>query len=265
MFSVFGTVPELDMRPDRPLRVWFAGEVWPARHSIYDLYFSHRKEPLLGKRSDRLPLWVTSIDWWNVDAPCHISKLVPQPVAGRPRFCNFIYANPVALRAEFSLRLSRYKQVDGLGPVLNTTGACVEDKIAAMRDYRFAIAFENTLAPGYVTEKLLHPLCAGCIPIYWGAEEALRDFNSGKFIYAPNFASADDLIDWIKVVDQDEELQKDFAAQPVWRRGKPAYVHTPQFFADCIEEALASDFRAEVPNEWNHALSLHRPDATYGF
>lgn len=41
-------------------------------------------------------------------------------------------------------------------------------KRAVLSHYRFAICFENTIFPGYLTEKLFDCLLAGCIPIYWG-------------------------------------------------------------------------------------------------
>lgn len=41
-------------------------------------------------------------------------------------------------------------------------------KRAVLSRYRFAICFENTIFPGYLTEKLFDCLLAGCIPIYWG-------------------------------------------------------------------------------------------------
>ena len=41
-------------------------------------------------------------------------------------------------------------------------------KRAVLNRYRFAICFENTIFPGYLTEKLFDCLLAGCIPIYWG-------------------------------------------------------------------------------------------------
>lgn len=36
-----------------------------------------------------------------------------------------------------------------------------------MGRYRFAVCFENTIFPGYLTENL-DCLLSGCIPIYWG-------------------------------------------------------------------------------------------------
>lgn len=44
----------------------------------------------------------------------------------------------------------------------------IRAKRAVLARYRYAICFENTIFPGYLTEKLFDCLLAGCIPIYWG-------------------------------------------------------------------------------------------------
>lgn len=46
----------------------------------------------------------------------------------------------------------------------------VFSKNEVLQKYRFAFCYENAKGfPGYITEKLLDCLYAGCIPIYWGA------------------------------------------------------------------------------------------------
>ena len=44
-------------------------------------------------------------------------------------------------------------------------------KIEFLRAYKFVIAFENGLSPGYNTEKLTHAMEADSMPIYWGDPE----------------------------------------------------------------------------------------------
>ena len=50
-------------------------------------------------------------------------------------------------------------------------------KLDIISDYKFNICFENTIHPGYYTEKLLHAKIAGCIPIYYSDEKMNIDFN----------------------------------------------------------------------------------------
>jgi len=250
-FSVFGQ-HKPEKTSERPLRVWFTGEDRAASSMIYDLQFGFQQNPLLGRRSIRYPLWITYIDWWNRSSPVHPENLLAtRHYEERPRFCNFIYSAPSTFRAEFCLRLSRYKPVDGLGAVLNTTGARVSNKLKAMRDYRFAIAFENALAHGYVTEKPFEALAAGCIPIYWGAREALSDFNPDAFIFAPDFESLDALAEYVSVVDQSPELQSKFLTAPIFPNNEIPYEHTPDFFADRVLDELSGSLRDEIPDDWD--------------
>lgn len=48
--------------------------------------------------------------------------------------------------------------------------------------YKFTIAFENSRAPGYYTEKILDPMLAGSIPVYWGDPGIASHFNPRSFL-----------------------------------------------------------------------------------
>lgn len=51
----------------------------------------------------------------------------------------------------------------------------VGDKIATLGRYTFNVCFENVDTPGYVTEKLVHALVAGCVPLYLGGGGLAED------------------------------------------------------------------------------------------
>jgi hypothetical protein len=57
------------------------------------------------------------------------------------------------------------------------------------RGYVFAVAIENEGIDGYVTEKLINPLLAGCIPIYWGAPDVSNYYNPRAFLNIRDFDS----------------------------------------------------------------------------
>lgn len=50
-------------------------------------------------------------------------------------------------------------------------GRTCENKIDTLSNYKFSLVIENVRMPGYVTEKLIHCLVAGTIPIYYGAPD----------------------------------------------------------------------------------------------
>ena len=257
-FSVFGrTFPE-EVLKSNALKVWFTGEAQDPRDLIYDLYFNFSHNPLLGARSVRLPLWATYIHWWDHDTPLSPERLIaPRQFIARPKFCNFMFSNPVSLRNELFARLHARQHVDSHGKVLNNVGARAPDKMKALADYRFTIAFENFQSKGYVTEKLLEPLAAGSIPIYWGADECRTDFNPEAFIDASQFESLDALVEHVLHVDKDMDQQRALCEAPLFVSGIP-YEMTPSFFSDRIEEALDTPNLRGFGKESNVALAGRR-------
>jgi len=49
--------------------------------------------------------------------------------------------------------------------------------------YKYCLVMENTKTDGYVTEKLLHALLAGCLPIYYGSKDVYKIFREDAFVY----------------------------------------------------------------------------------
>jgi len=56
------------------------------------------------------------------------------------------------------------------------------------KNYKFALVMENSVAPGYITEKIVTAFMAGSIPIYYGDRGTVEKwFNAKAFIfYDPN-------------------------------------------------------------------------------
>lgn len=51
-------------------------------------------------------------------------------------------------------------------------------------EYKFALVMENSVAPGYITEKLMNAFEAGCVPIYYGHRATAEQyFNPEAFIF----------------------------------------------------------------------------------
>jgi hypothetical protein len=242
--SIFGSESLPKAGAGRPLRVWWTGEPREPHSQIFDLYFGFRPTtPLLGSKWHRYPFWILAIDWWDKASTSHVERLLaPRVPSERSQFCNFIYSRDASIRAEFFLRLNEVRHVGSFGRVLNNEGALPdswEAKMEVLRQSTFTIAFENTIAPGYVTEKLVQPLLAGSIPIYWGAREALSDFNPDAFIAADNFSNMDDLVRHVVGVTNSPETLSAMASAPAFSGNRISYEHTPQFFVDRISEALS--------------------------
>ena len=203
----------------QPITIGYSGESFDVSGQ-YDLklgFHFHNEN-----NYKRLPLWLLYIDW-NInsvtDHPLHIANIKnrhERDYEHKPNFCNFTYRNPVKSRIEFFLALNQVKRVHSTGPLFNNQGFCLQDKTLELQSYRFTIAWENIQLPGYVTEKLLHPLAAGSIPIYCGGSESIRDFNPHAFINRDDFTSNQDMIDWIMHVNSNEKLLQRYWQEPIW-------------------------------------------------
>ena len=98
-----------------------------------------------------------------------------------------------------------------------------------MRDYRFCIAIENSVAEDYVTEKVYAALDAGCLPVYYGAPNGL-DFvpvPESVIDYRALGGTPEALMAEIVRLNADEAA---YEAKMAWRRAGPAG-WSPKFLA----------------------------------
>jgi hypothetical protein len=113
-------------------------------------------------------------------------------------------------RAKLFHRLSLYKKVLSGGKLLNNIGERVSFEQEKTEDWlsqcKFTIAYENQYYPGYITEKAFQAWFAGSIPIYNADRSVLEDINSKAVIFGGDFSTQDELVDYIKKVDNDDEL-----------------------------------------------------------
>jgi hypothetical protein len=101
----------------------------------------------------------------------------------------------VPYREEFFRQLSKYKKVDAPGKSMNNmesidrlyTGDIWQRKRQFLSTYKFTIAFENDIFPGYQTEKLYDAMMGNSIPLYCGDPFVGDIFNTKSFIIAADY------------------------------------------------------------------------------
>lgn len=144
----------------------------------------------------------------------------------KTKFCAFLYSNDFAKpRKEFCKKLMDYKRVDCMGQVLHNTdipegygrdGQWEQTQLQIYKDYKFVIAFENSSADGYVTEKIVQALLAGAVPIYWGADDIKQYVNPECFVNVNDFKNFSDCIAYVKKLDTDADLyNRTISAPPI--------------------------------------------------
>lgn len=139
------------------------------------------------------------------------------------RFCNFIYSNGRSnpMRQEMFHLISKVGRVDAAGKLLNNYGEAIRksddwraSKIAFQSEYRFTISAENSRYPGYTTEKILNPMFALSIPIYWGNPRVGEYFNSDSFINVHAHDSLDHVVERVRELEEDKIKYEQVLRQP---------------------------------------------------
>lgn len=202
----------------------------------------------------RLPLWVYENRGWGYGP----QRLVKQAdtdweklAAEKTAFCNYVYLHPVPYRDSIFSALSTYKRVDAAGRCMNNmdgwTVPMSPNRLAGKLDffkrYKFTLALENSVWPGYMTEKLVDPMYVGSIPIYIGDPKARDSFNTESYIDATSFRTANEMLDFVRAVDSDPALYMKMLAAPFYKNNTiPDYARDDKilaFFDRIFAAALA--------------------------
>jgi hypothetical protein len=103
----------------------------------------------------------------------------------------------------------------------------VADKLALLARYRFALVYENTRFPGYVSEKLFDCFFARCIPVYSGAPDVAQYVPPSAFIDVRQFPSFPELERFLRRLTEEDAKRYVDAAH--------AFLISPAFEAWCAE------------------------------
>lgn len=158
---------------------------------------------------------------------------INRSIPTKTNFCSFVSRSLVGKRGQFFHKLNEYKKVetnvnpynDFSIPFDNTSFTSSKPKVEFIKKYKFNISFENnfrstspcypganvvngflTDMSGLISEKLVEPLIAGTIPIYWGSSMVSQEFNNKTFINYYDFDNENSLIDKIIELDNNDEL-----------------------------------------------------------
>ena len=103
------------------------------------------------------------------------------------------------------LIFTKYNKVASAGGFLNNIGACVGDKMAFIRKYKFNIAVEDSSSPGYVTEMIMQAFAAQTVSIYYGDPFVECDFNTESFLRVKHESDIERVIEEIIRLNRDDD------------------------------------------------------------
>ena len=190
-----------------------------------------------GGRNFRLPLW-----WWRLAWPGFAERWRqrPAPTGGNthgfedlipieallgPRpapqqrpanFCALIAANPEALRINLFVALQAVGPVIGYGHLFNNP--LHRSKFDVLGEFRFCLCPENSIYPGYHTEKLVDAWFGGGVPLYSGDRLLDRDFNPSAVVNYQGFLDMDRFVAHVRHLETDPDAYEAVRSQPLLSR-----------------------------------------------
>ena len=211
--------------------------IWENQRPDYRRYrFSFSSDfDSYGGRNCRLPVWYAHIRWPGLipeglrrdlkashgfEPPVELDSLLqPRPApsaADRELFCCLVARNPEAHRMMCAERLSKIGRVDLFGAIAGKPVRRSKNEILA--PYRFNLCFENSIFPGYYTEKPLQAWVAGCIPLYYSDRWCSLDVNPKAMINRMDFISIDEFVRHVASINASPEAMKELYDQPLFTK-----------------------------------------------
>ncbi|XP_065900938.1 uncharacterized protein [Dysidea avara] len=193
--------------------------------TVSDIRISHRVSSTY--RSMSSIITYPYLCWPSVkDNLLHVLKFARLPSINRNGIAAFI-SNCVTTvwRTEYMKELMKYIHIDVYGKencVANMESLHTDHKLEEIelslkmsiikrKQYKFLIAFENSIYPEYVTEKIWHAYLTQTIPIYYGTSDVYDQApGNNTFIDARKFAGPQQLAEYIKKVNRDASLYQSY-------------------------------------------------------
>lgn len=219
--------------------------------------------PEYHKQFNKIITWYTDlIDnkryfQYTIYRDADLSKVTLPTLAEKQKLCTFVnankmYAHPHQLYTARIKTLEVFDQYpqdfDMYGPgwdkkkfktFKGNAGHTYPEKIEYLKRYKFCICYENvTNMPGYVSEKIVHCLQAGCVPVYWGQPQVTDLIPENCFIARERFKSDKDLYLYLKNMPDKVYQQYLDNIQHYLRNDPRVYLLSPDHFVDVFLHVL---------------------------
>lgn len=172
----------------------------------------------------RIPLWMMYIDWFNKKTYGNPEYLIPEnylygenefSLKPKNKFCSIVFSAFYEIRTKAIEKLSKYKPVDVYGKYGFPIKYGEKNKLDTISQYKFSLCFENSIYPGYFTEKLLHAKITGTIPLYCSDLSFDCDFNPKCCINLEE-VGLNVLYDNVVELDNNKRLYKEILEEPLF-------------------------------------------------
>ena len=189
----------------------------------------------------RLPLWYLEIDWYKTNIGVIKKDEIEKKLINYGTFtsddfakrkdCITIFNNTEGTRMHILSKLKEIMYVEAygkpfnkpLGPKINDSFLDIlfptyceyKSKINKIKKFKFNLCPENSLYPGYYTEKCFHAKISGSIPIYFADLYIYKDFRKESFINIYDYLDFDDLSKYLFEIKNDFNFLAKLANEPL--------------------------------------------------
>lgn len=230
-YSVLGSAETLRYRK-KGINIFFTGENMHAER-FKEFKLLCEKQPFdlsLGfdnwesENYLRFPLWILSL--FNPRSDYQAVKLRIKQLSNirydsRTRFCALVASHDWnGVRGQIVDSLSKIDTVSSGGCFRKNTNDLTlrydNNKYEFIKQYKFNICPENSNSAGYVTEKIFQSIEAGCIPVYWGADNKPEDniLNQKAIVFWNQNGDNYSALEMIREINSDSKLYQQFISQP---------------------------------------------------
>ena len=138
------------------------------------------------------------------------------------------------------------------------------DNYQIYNDFKFVFAIENSLNPGYITEKIYLAFQGNAVPIYYGPPEIKNFFNEKAFYYMndkmkdpqkPTDAELDAIAKELEDLSNDSDPTtgwKKYLSEPVYKDNK-----VPELFIVTKDTKWIKDLAADIRKEYDKDIKAH--------
>ena len=253
-YSVLGPVETLKYRR-KGLNIFFSGE--NMHDERFDEYRSVcEKKPFdlsIGFDNDnfgfnvRFLLWILYMfepESTLKDIKVKLARFSDVKTGGRTQFCSLVASHDWnGIRGDIIDALQFVDLVSSGGRFRQNTDElqinCNDNKHEFLKHFKLNICPENSNAEGYVTEKIFQSIEAGCIPVYWGANNRPEPeiLNQDAILFWNQGGDNANLLTVIKDLVADENKYIDFATQ---QRFLPHAAEVIWSYFETLEQKLKS-------------------------
>jgi hypothetical protein len=193
-----------------------------------------------GGKNFRFPVWMLELNWfedlkstftpeeseWLINKNRPLARCL-ENIQARKKKVVSIFNNPEHYRVSIFLKLAECGMAYGIGkPFGNWMDIpdphdCYREKCNIISQYLINHCFENSIFPGYYTEKPLHARAMGCLPLIFCDDHISMDFNPHGFLNLNNYILENEFIEYIRFLLMRNDILKSKVDQDIFSK-KPS-------------------------------------------